>query len=50
MAADPFEAADTLVDEIADLESDEDLLHLSTDDDGDSEEAVCRIFSWNFLF
>ena len=38
LAADPFEAADTLVDEIADLESDEDLLHLSSDDDGDSEE------------
>ena len=38
MAVDPSEAVDTPVDDLADLESDEDLLHLSSDDDGDSEE------------
>lgn len=38
MAVDPSEAVNTPVDDLADLESDEDLLHLSSDDDGDSEE------------
>jgi len=38
MAADPAQAVDTLVDEIADLEIDEDLLHPASGSVGDSEE------------
>ena len=38
MAADLAQAVGTLVDEIADLEIDEDLLHQASDSDGDSEE------------
>jgi len=34
MAADLAEAADALVDELADMELDEDLVHQATDDDG----------------
>ena len=40
MAADPAEAADALVDDLADLELDEDLVHQATDDDGGSEEET----------
>ena len=40
MAADPAEAAGALVDELADLELDEDLVHQATDDDGSGEEET----------
>ena len=38
MAADLAQAVGALVDDIADLEIDEDLLHQASDSDGDSEE------------
>ena len=40
MAADPAEAEDALVDELADLELDEDLVHQASDDDGSDEEET----------
>jgi len=40
MAADLAEAADALVDELADMELDEDLVHQATDDDGSGEEET----------
>ena len=40
MAVDPSEAVDTPVDDLADLEIDEDLVHVGSDDDGGSEEET----------